>query len=136
MANQPPVIMLIDDDYDFVQINRHILEGQGYRVECFYDCAQAIDSLATAKPDLIITDLMMKSLDAGFALARQIKHDQRFVNVPIIIATSVTSQLGMDFHPRSQAELSAMGVDAYFDKPIPAATLLEKVKELLTRASS
>jgi chemosensory pili system protein ChpA (sensor histidine kinase/response regulator) len=125
--------MLIDDDYDFVQIISHILSAQGYRIDCHYDVADALVSLATTVPDLIITDLMMKSLDAGFALARKIKKDPRLCAVPIIIATSVTSQLGMDFHPRTPADLAAMGVDAYFDKPIPQKALLEKVKELLAR---
>jgi chemosensory pili system protein ChpA (sensor histidine kinase/response regulator) len=125
--------MLIDDDYDFVQINRHILSREGYRIDCHYDAADALAALATATPDLVITDLMMKSLDAGFALARKIKADPRLAGVPIIIATSVTSQLGMDFHARTPADLAAMGVDAYFDKPIPPKALLEKVKELLAR---
>jgi len=52
---------------------------------------------------------------------------------PVIIATAVTSQVGLDFRPRTPADLAAMHVDAYFDKPIPPKQLLEKIGALLAR---
>ncbi len=132
-----PLILLIDDDSDFLDINRRVLEAAGYRVAAFTDAKQAFQSLAndTAdKPALIISDLMMTNLDSGFSLSKQIKEDPRFAGIPIIIATAVTSQLGLDFRPRTLEELSAMHVDAYFDKPIPPKALLAKVAELLKSA--
>jgi len=77
---------------------------------------------------------MMTSVDAGFAFSAQLKDDPRTQDVPIIISTSVSSQLGLDFHPESEADLVKMRVDAYFDKPIDAPALLTKVSELLGRA--
>ena len=82
-------------------------------------------------PDLIITDLMMDSLDAGFAFSAALKDDPRTAEVPIIISTSVTSALGLDFRPRSAEDMQKMRVDAYFDKPIDGRALLAKVAELL-----
>ncbi|MFB3892829.1 MAG: response regulator [Phycisphaerae bacterium] len=133
MAGAKATILLVDDDVDFVQMNRHVLEAAGYAVLCSYDPQEAMKLLADGKPDLVITDLMMKSLDSGFQFSRQVKADDRFKNVPVIIATSVTSAMGMDFRPRTQQDLAAMGVDAYFDKPIPPKALLAKVEELLSR---
>jgi DNA-binding response OmpR family regulator len=72
----------------------------------------------------------------GFSFSRQIKEDERFKGVPIIIATGVTSECGFDFRPRTPEEMAAMCVDAYFDKPIPPRLLLEKVATLLERNSS
>ena len=74
---------------------------------------------------------MMTSVDAGFAFSAQLKGDPRTAAVPIIISTSVSSQLGLDFRPETDADLAEMHVDAYFDKPIDAQALLAKVKELL-----
>jgi CheY-like chemotaxis protein len=133
MATESALILLIDDDPDFLDINRRVLEAAGYRVVAFTDAEQALARMAAEKPALVISDLMMANLDSGFSVSKQIKSDPRFADVPIIICTAVTSQLGLDFRPRTPEELAAMHVDAYFDKPIPPKALLANVAELLAR---
>jgi CheY-like chemotaxis protein len=133
MTNAAPLIVLVDDDHDFLEINRHILEPRGYRVVCCSDPKSAWERMAEERPALVITDLMMSNLDSGFSLSKQIRQDPRFADVPIIIATAVTSQVGLDFRPRTPEDLKAMCVDAYFDKPIPPKELLSKVAELLAK---
>jgi CheY-like chemotaxis protein len=125
------LILIVDDDFDFLEINRIILEGAGYRVVTATNPDEARERIATQVPDLIITDLMMDSLDAGFAFSASLKDDPRTAEVPIIISTSVTSALGLDFRPRSAEDMQKMRVDAYFDKPIDGRALLAKVAELL-----
>jgi len=98
------------------------------------DPEDAWEQMAKERPAVIITDLVMETLDSGFSLSKQIKCDPRFREVPIIILTSVNSQYGFDFHPRSSEELAAMSADAFFEKPIPAKALVEKVEELLRRS--
>jgi CheY-like chemotaxis protein len=95
------------------------------------DPGQALQMMASEKPDLIITDLMMTSLDSGFSFARSIKEDARYGDVPVILSTSVSSAMGLDFRPRSAEDAAQMNVDAYFDKPLVPATLLAKIEELL-----
>lgn len=133
MTGDQALILIVDDDYDFLEINRFILEGASYRVATATNPAEAQQRIAEQTPDLVITDLMMTSVDAGFALSAQLKGDPRTAGVPIIIATSVSSQLGLNFRPDTDADLAEMHVDAYFDKPIDAQALLAKVKELLER---
>jgi CheY-like chemotaxis protein len=134
MTTPAPLILLVDDDEDFLDINRQILESQGHRVVCCNNPRDAWERMGQEKPALVITDLMMQNLDSGFSLSRQIKEDPRFADVPIIIATAVSSQIGLDFRPRTPQDLAAMNVDAYFDKPIPPQALLAKVKELIDRS--
>ena len=124
-------IMLVDDDRDFLEMNRSVLAAQGYRVECFADADQAWEKMESLVPDLVVTDLMMKSLDSGFSLAGKIKCDPRFTNIPVIIVTAVASRRGFDFNPQSREDLAVMGADAYFDKPVSPQLLIAKVKELL-----
>jgi CheY-like chemotaxis protein len=131
MTAAAPLILLLDDDADFVEINRHILEAAGYRIACVYDPEEALASMARERPDLVISDLMMTSFDSGFSFAARVKADPRFAAVPVVIVTAVTSQLGLDFRPHSPADLAAMHADAFFDKPVPAQSLLAKVRELL-----
>ena len=133
MSADQALILIVDDDYDFLEINRFILEGAGYRVVTATNPAEAATRITAEAPDLVITDLMMTSIDAGFAFAAQLKSDPRTAGVPIIISTSVSSQLGLNFRPDSQEDLEKMNVDAYFDKPIDAHALVAKVAELLGR---
>ena len=133
MTADQALILIVDDDYDFLEINRFILEGAGYSVVTATNPAEAQQRIAAQIPDLVITDLMMTSVDAGFAFSARLKSDPRTAGVPIIISTSVSSQLGLNFRPDSHEDLEKMNVDAYFDKPIDAHALVAKVAELLGR---
>jgi CheY-like chemotaxis protein len=133
MTGEQALILIVDDDYDFLEINRFILEAAGYRVVTATNPAEARTRVAEAAPDLVITDLMMTSIDAGFTFAAELKSDPRTAGVPVIISTSVSSALGLDFRPQSPEDLEKMNVDAYFDKPIDARALVAKVAELLGR---
>jgi CheY-like chemotaxis protein len=126
--------MLVDDDADFLEIYRHVLGARGYRVACFSDPEKALQSMAREKPDLVITDLMMSTLDSGFCLSQRMKGDARLRDIPVVIVTAIGSRRGFDFVPRSTEELNDMGVNAYFDKPVAPEMLLAKVEELLERA--
>jgi len=130
MAEQS-LILIVDDDYDFLEINRHILERAGFRVATAASPTQAMDRVAAETPDLVITDLMMSEVDSGFSLARRLRDDPRTAAVPIIMSTSVTTALGLDFTPHSADDLASMKVDAYFDKPLDPVALVAKVRELL-----
>ena len=134
MGAEQALILIVDDDYDFLELNRMILEGAGYRVVTATNPEEAATRVDEARPDLIITDLMMTSVDAGFALSARLRDDPRTAGVPIILSTSVSSQLGLDFRPRSSEDLEKMHIDAYFDKPVDAQALLAKVAELLGAA--
>jgi CheY-like chemotaxis protein len=130
------LILIVDDDYDFLEINRLVLERAGYRVLTAAEPKQALVLMEKQKPDLVITDLMMTSLDSGFLFARAIKEDPRYAGIPVVIATSVSSALGLDFRPRTDEERANMHVDAYFDKPLDRARLLATIAELLAQATA
>jgi CheY-like chemotaxis protein len=125
------LILIVDDDYDFLEINRLILERAGYRVVTAAEPKQALARMEQEKPQLVITDLMMTSLDSGFFFARTIKEDPRYAGIPVIIATSVSSALGLDFRPRTGEDMTQMHVDAYFDKPLDTDKLLATIGQLL-----
>ena len=122
------LILIVDDDYDFLEINRMILEKAGYRVVTAAEPKQALSRMEEERPDLVITDLMKTSLDSGFLFARAIKEDPRFAGIPVVIATSVSVALGLDFRPRTHEERAQMDVDAYFDKPLDTDRLLSTIR--------
>jgi len=123
------LILLVDDDPDFLEQNRGVLAAAGYRVSCFSDPQEALQAAEGKRPDLVISDLMMKALDSGFSLARELK--SRWAGIPVILVTAAASQRGFNFSPRGREDLAAMNADAFFDKPVDPAALIAKVKELL-----
>jgi chemosensory pili system protein ChpA (sensor histidine kinase/response regulator) len=131
MPAESPLVMIVDDDLDFLELTKQVLEKGGYRTACFSDPRDAFDSLAAERPDLILTDLMMESLDTGFSFSRQVKEDARFRDIPIVIITAASSQRGFDFRPTTSDDLAAMRVDAFFEKPVDPKPLLKKLEELL-----
>lgn len=126
-----PLILLVDDDVDCHEINRTYLEAAGFRVQCCFDPEEALVAMQREKPDLVVTDLMMSSLDAGFGFARRIKEDPSFQSIPVIVLSAVSTQLGYDFRPRTAADLAAMHADAFLSKPVSAKVLIGKIRELL-----
>jgi len=133
VTQTPPVILLVDDDQDYLAIMQHYLETAGFAVLACGDPAAALDALDRRACDLVVTDLMMDSLDAGFSLAGRIKDHPRRPGLPVVIATSASSAVGFDFHPRSAEDLAAMHADAFYDKGQPAQRLVETIRQLLGR---
>jgi CheY-like chemotaxis protein len=131
MSDYGPLIIIVDDDFDSLEIIRHILEPAGYRTLCFTEPMEALQHMAIEKPRLVITDLMMKFIDTGFAFSRQIRFDSRFSNIPIILITAAFSQRRFAVQPQSKKDTEKMGIDAFFDKPVAPDDLLGKVQELL-----
>ncbi len=134
MTGKKPLIFVVDDDHDVLEIHEVVLASGGYAVRTFDDPEKAIAAMADARPDLVVTDLMMGHLDSGFSLARALKSDPATAGIPVILVTAVAARPGFDFRPKSEADLAAMAVNAYFDKPADHDALLARVRELLGAA--
>ena len=63
-AHKPqPRVLLVDDDRDQLALCSHWLTGADYRVDTALGAAEALASLGQARPDLVITDLIMDAKD-------------------------------------------------------------------------
>ena len=127
-------ILLVDDDPDFLDMHRAILQNHGYDVLTATSGHEGLERVRAEMPDLIILDLMMEKLDAGMALSQKIKAHPRLSSTPILMLTSISRDTGMDFTPRTVEDLRKLKVDDFHTKPIKGKTLLEKVEKLLERA--
>ena len=126
-----PLVMVVDDDFDSLEIIRQILVAGGYRVEVFSDPMDALERMREVKPDLVVTDLMMKTIDSGLSFSRLLNYDPRWQGIPIVLVTSAVKKRGLIIQVRAENALEKMGIDAYFDKPVNPQALLAKVAELL-----
>ncbi|HTP58646.1 MAG TPA: response regulator [Spirochaetia bacterium] len=133
---QPALVLLLDDDADFLELERKIFHSRGYEVSGHHEPQSALAALAASAQQgrriLIVCDLMMKNLDSGFSFARTVKGDPRFRDIPLVIVSAIASQKGFDFHPRTPADLAGMNADAFFDKPVQPQALLAAAEKLLS----
>jgi DNA-binding response OmpR family regulator len=104
-----------------------MLEAKGYDVVTANNVRDGYDLIVNSKPELIILDVMMEEPDDGFYLALKLRKNA--IKTPIIMLTSVSKALGMEFGPGSTNP-----VDEFLEKPIPPSVLLEKVQYQLTKS--
>jgi CheY-like chemotaxis protein len=130
--NKKTRILLVDDDVDFIDLNKAVLENHGYEVAVAFSGREGLDKVRFEEPDLIVLDLMMEKHDSGFAVAKQLKADPVHRNIPILMLTAVAGTTGYDF----SQELDGywMKTDDYASKPLLPEDLLRKIADLLGRA--
>jgi DNA-binding response OmpR family regulator len=117
-------IAIIDDDPDIVDASSLVLQSKGYDVITAYNPDDGYKIVTEQNPDLIILDVMMVEPDDGFYLAQRFR--KMNIDTPILMYTSVSKTLGMDFGPSE-----IVPVDDFVEKPISPETLLDKVEKLL-----
>ena len=110
------LILLVDDDYDYLLQTRIIVENFGFRVITADSQQEAEKILKNTRPDLAIVDLMMESEDIGFILSYKIK--KLYPDVPVIIATSVSADTGIKFGLNTREERNWIKADQYLEKGI------------------
>lgn len=125
----PKKIMIIDDDIDLVEAMRITLESGGYEVIDAQEGQKGLEILKNEKPDLLILDVMMGTLDEGFHLAYQIRNDEAVKEIPILMITAVGAQTGFEFD--MQRDEDFLPVNEFIEKPVNPQVLLDSVKRNL-----
>ena len=121
-------ILLVDDDPDFIEINRMILQANGYETDEASSTGEALEKIKANDYDLAIIDLIMEELDSGFSVAYGIRDSERTRNMPILMLTSAQEKTGFRFELSRDQEW--MKVDDFAAKPLSAAELLTRVQKL------
>lgn len=128
-------ILMVDDDPDFVEGMRLLLEAHGYRIFQVTSGREALEKIDQIKPELIILDIMMESEIAGFEMAYHLRNPAAgapyaaFFDVPILMLTGMGERKQMSFAP--QTNVAFLPVDAYLEKPVDPDRLLNEIAALL-----
>ena len=116
-------IMVVDDDSNICELLRLYLEKEGYDTVVMADGQAAVEAFDTAKPDLILLDVMMPRLD-GWQVCREIRKKSQ---CPIIMITAkgelFDRVLGLE-----------LGADDYVVKPFEAKEVMARIKAVLRRS--
>lgn len=132
-AREAIKVLVVDDDPDFLEQHRIMLDAMGFEVVTAERSDEAQEVASREIPDAFVLDLMMERTDSGARLARTLRRDPRFRRAPIIILTSVVQEMGFEFSRNPSEVLEWMKADAWFDKPAPVAEMASTIRRLLTR---
>ena len=144
MVDTKPIVMVVDDQPDFIEGVKLILESEGYEVWTANNGQVALDDLHTSfknrrqtgengqkssksLPDLILADIMMPVMD-GYSLHEKVRDNPFLSHIPFVFLTAKTD----DSDVRHGKEL---GADDYLSKPCQPDDLLATVRGKLKRTN-
>jgi DNA-binding response OmpR family regulator len=122
MANKK-CILAIDDDPDILESIKVVLEKNGFAMVTALSGKEGIEAARKNRPDLILCDMMMESIDSGAKVALEIKRS--IIGVPIFLLSSIGNVTA------SNIEVDKLGFDGYFQKPVDPDSLISVVKDAL-----
>ncbi|MHC1707725.1 MAG: response regulator [Bacteroidales bacterium] len=123
------IILIVDDDPDYLLQLKMKVQVFGFEVITADGQKEAERILDSVKPDLAILDLMMEHEDSGFILSYKIK--RKYPDVPVIIATGVTAETGINFDSTSEGDKNWIKADLFLDKGIRGDQLHKEINKLL-----
>jgi chemotaxis protein histidine kinase CheA len=120
----PPKILVVEDSINTGEIEKSILEAQGYQVDLAKDGMDALDYIEKSTYDLIVTDIEMPRMD-GFTLTEQLRNMPKYTDIPVIIVTSLERE-------SDKKRGIQVGADAYIMKgDFEQKSLIETVRSLI-----
>jgi CheY-like chemotaxis protein len=120
-------ILVVDDDPDFVEIMRTILEANDYLVVTAANGDQALAQVKTHHPNLMLLDIMMSTVLDGLYVSEQLAQDPAARDMPVIMVSSIAETPYAEVFPMDQQP----HMDAWLSKPVDPKVLLNKVGKLL-----
>lgn len=125
MASHKKKVLIIDDEPDTCTYFSSLLEDNDYEIEIAYDGEEGFAKLRAAIPDLITLDISMPE-KSGVKFYREIKENDRWKNIPVIIITGVSD----DFRQFISSRRQVPPPEGYISKPIDPEGFLKLVDEL------
>ena len=121
-----PLVLVVDDSLTVRRVTQRLLTRDGYRVTLAKDGLDALEKMTDELPLVILSDIEMPRMD-GFDLARNLRGDARWRDIPIVMITSRIAQKHRDY-------AMELGVDHYLGKPYNEDELLGLVAHYTQRA--
>ena len=122
----PPTVLIVNDDQVALDLLRDLLEPEGYKVFAAQSAHRALEITAAVKTDIIICDVVMPQMN-GLELCRRLKKDPRTFATPVLLVSAVRKE------DAALLEGFAAGADDYIEIPFRHEELLVKVARLAER---
>jgi len=122
-------ILLVDDDEDFAEAARLILESRSYKVLVASNGKEGLAKCKSEHPDLIILDVMMPEVD-GYEVCTKLKTDSAYSRIPILLLTAVGEAIATTKYTKEMG--MKIEADDYIPKPIELADLVARVEKIFS----
>jgi two-component system, OmpR family, response regulator ChvI len=119
-----PVVAVVDDDREILDLVSAMLEFESYRVATFDNGAAALAAFHAAPPNLVVLDIKMPGMD-GMELLRQLRRQS---DVPVIFLTGKLDEV-------DEVLALKLGADDFIRKPFSRRVLTERVRTVLRRSA-
>lgn len=120
-------ILAVDDEKHIVRLVQINLQKAGYDVSIASNGREALESVASNRPDLIVMDVMMPEMD-GFAALQKLKDNPETKDIPVIMLTAKAQDA--DVFKGWQS-----GADLYLTKPFNPSELITFVQRIFESQS-
>ncbi len=122
------MIYCVEDDRGIRELMTYTLNVSGIKAEGLKDGKELDEALKKEKPSLITLDIMLPGED-GISILKRLKNDERYRNIPIIIASAKGEEydkvIGLD-----------LGADDYLAKPFGMMEMVSRIKAVLRRSDT
>lgn len=117
-------VMIVDDDKEFLEELKEMLELSGYDLVIVNDATCALDIACKKKPDIVLLDLKMPGKN-GFQVADELRHSQELMHTPIIAMTGF-------FQDEYVPLINTLGIKKCLKKPFNPLDVIAQIEEALT----
>ncbi|NLI41254.1 MAG: response regulator [Caldisericales bacterium] len=122
-------ILVVDDDPDFVETTRMVLEKAGHEVLSAADGDQGLARVREEHPDLVILDVIMKTVLDGLYMSQQMADNPEQSQIPVLMVTSIANSDYAALFPTDEY----IHIDEFVSKPIAPPDLVTRVNRLLAK---
>ena len=116
-------ILVVDDELDILKVVTFRLKKLGHTILTSVDGQEALDLIRKEKPNLVLLDLAIPTIN-GYELCKRLRKDDALKDIPIIFLTASQTD-------RIEAKTKGFTADDYLIKPFEPEELLEKVRKYL-----
>jgi diguanylate cyclase (GGDEF)-like protein/PAS domain S-box-containing protein len=120
--------LIVDDNEQNRYLLRSLLSAHGFETQEAENGAEALDTARRQPPELVISDLLMPTMD-GYTLLREWKNDDRLSAVPFVVYTATYTQA------EDERLAHDLGADAFLVKPTEPDAFLERIERVLEDSS-
>ena len=129
MKENKKTVLIVDDDADYLTQMEIQVKKLGFDVITADNQQAGEEIILKEKVDLAILDLMMENKDSGFILCYKMK--KMNPDLPVIIASAVTAETGLNFGVETAADRSWIKADTFIEKGIRPDQLEREINKLL-----
>jgi CheY-like chemotaxis protein len=115
-------VLIVEDSSDLRHLFARVLQRNGFRVYEASNGREALACLPEARPDIILTDVMMPEMD-GIEFIRHLRSRPSTAAIPVVVMTAVATD-------QAKRDARQLGVADILEEPIDSRTLLARVNDV------